>query len=170
MVKQVTVTSVYAGFLISVLGAVAWLTGRAFIFPSLGPSAYLLASVRRGEIISARYFLGGHAIGVVAGLLAYNVFAPGLAITGAAPSLSPDQLRLVGSAVTSVALTTAGMAWTDAVHPPACATTLIVSLGLLPSPIDGIIILVSVAILFAIHVAVTRYVAPTLVPETYPWS
>ncbi|WP_129112745.1 HPP family protein [Halegenticoccus tardaugens] len=168
MVKQVTVTSAYAGFLLSVLGAIAWATGRAFVFPSLGPSAYLLASVRRGEIISARYFVGGHAIGVVAGLVSYAIFAPGLAITGSVTSLSPDQLRLVGSAVTSVTLTTAGMTWTEAIHPPACATTLIVSLGILSTPLDGAIIVVAIGVLFSVHVIVMRSVVPELARLTYP--
>ena len=30
-------TSLYAGFLFTVLGATAWATGQPFVFPSLGP-------------------------------------------------------------------------------------------------------------------------------------
>jgi hypothetical protein len=42
-------TSLSAGLLFAVLGAVAWVTGQPFIFPSLGPSAFVLAFERRSE-------------------------------------------------------------------------------------------------------------------------
>ena len=38
-----------------------------------------------------------------------------------------------------------------AVHAPACATTLIVSLGVLPTPLDGALIMAAVAALFLTH-------------------
>ena len=41
-------TSLYAGFLFAVLGAVAWASGQPFIFPSLGPSALEREDERRG--------------------------------------------------------------------------------------------------------------------------
>jgi len=56
-------------------------------------------------------------------------------------------LRLGASAVVSVGLTTAGMLATDLPHAPACATTLIISLGLLASPVDGVVILAAVILL-----------------------
>jgi len=39
-------SALYVGILLSVPGLLAWVTGQAFIFPSLGPSAFLLATVR----------------------------------------------------------------------------------------------------------------------------
>lgn len=42
-------TSLYAGLVFTVLGLVAWATGRPFVFPSLGPSAFVLAFDRRSE-------------------------------------------------------------------------------------------------------------------------
>jgi len=41
-------SALYVGILLSVPGLLAWVTGQAFIFPSLGPSAFLLATVERG--------------------------------------------------------------------------------------------------------------------------
>ena len=46
------------------------------------------------------------------------------------------------------------MTVTDTVHAPACATTLIVSLGLLSTPEQVGIIVVSVVVLVGIHVSV----------------
>jgi len=77
--------------------------------------------------------IGGHCIGVVAGLIAYHAIAPdiGVSVTTSAPALATAQLRFVASGVVAVVLTTGGMLATETVHPPACATTLIVSLGYL---------------------------------------
>jgi CBS-domain-containing membrane protein len=58
---------------------------------------------------------------------------------------------LAASATVSIVLTSWAMIATDAVHPPACATTLIVSLGLLSTPLRVAIILGSVSILVLFH-------------------
>jgi hypothetical protein len=48
----------------------AWATGRPFIFPSLGPSAFALAVGE--DVVTARRMIGGHAVGITSGLLAYH--------------------------------------------------------------------------------------------------
>ncbi|PSP81448.1 HPP family protein [Halobacteriales archaeon QS_1_68_20] len=137
----------YAGLLLVLLATVAWATGRPFVFPSLGPSAYALATDGEGRL-SARRVIGGHAVGVVAGLVAYHLLAPGLSLASLPPAHSTDALRLAASGTLSVALTAAGMVGTRTDHAPAAATTLIVSLGLLADPVDGAVILVAVFVLF----------------------
>lgn len=116
-----------AGLLLSIAAAAAWLADAPALFPSLGPTAFVLAT--SGRRPSRRVVIGGHAIGVLAGLGSY------LAISAVVPVPSSplvfDPPWLACSGVLSVALTTVGMRLTDLVHPPACATTLIVSLGLL---------------------------------------
>jgi hypothetical protein len=126
---------VRAGLLLSVAAAVAWLSGAPAVFPSLGPTAFALATARRNP--SGRVVVGGHAIGVAAGLLAYLAVA-GLVPVPSSP-LSFDPPWLAVSGVASVALTTTGMRRTELVHPPACATTLIVSLGLL-KPLQALVV------------------------------
>lgn len=54
----------------------------------------------------------------------------------------------------SVALTSAPMLATPARHAPACAATLIVSLGILASPRDALVMLGSVVALYWVHVLV----------------
>jgi CBS-domain-containing membrane protein len=155
-VRDALSSSLYAGLLLATTGLLAWLSGRPFVFPSLGPSAYLLATVGEGTRLSARRIVGGHIVGVFAGLLAYHTLAAGLVITGDATVLATEQLRLVSSGILAVVLTTAGMLTTETLHPPACATTLIVGLGLLSTPVEAGIIVLAVGVLFGTHTVARR--------------
>ena len=151
MIGRAGELSVRAGILLSVPAIVAWLTGLPFVFPSLGPTAYLMATAPGSGAVAPRRVIGGHAIGTVAGLASYHLFARGLVITADAPMLAGDQLWLVASGVVAVVLTTAGMIATRTGHAPACATTLIVALGLLPTPTEAGIVVVAVVLLTATH-------------------
>lgn len=144
-------TSLYAGVLFTVLGLIAWVSGQPFIFPSLGPSAFILAFERRGERTRTYRVVGSHLIGGIAGFIAYTLLGAGVALTTTAPPLSFAGLSLALSGVLSIIMTSWGMIVTDTVHPPACATTLIVSLGLLSTPIQVAIIVASVIILVEFH-------------------
>ncbi|AZH27237.1 HPP family protein [Haloplanus aerogenes] len=146
-------TSCYAGVLFTVLGAVAWLSGQPFVFPSLGPSAFLLAFERRGDRSRLFRVVASHAIGGVAGLLAYTALGAGATLTATPPG-SAAGLHLVASGICSIVLTSWGMIATDTNHAPACATTLIVSLGLLSTPMQVATIVVSVVVLVVVHGAV----------------
>jgi hypothetical protein len=147
-------TSLYAGFLFTVLGLTAWATGQPFVFPSLGPSAFMLAFERRADRRRGYRIVASHGIGGVAGLAAYVVLASGIVITEPTTAFSSEGLRLAVSATVSVVATSWGMIAVDAVHAPACATTLIVSLGLLSTPAQVGIMMVSVVGLVVIHTGV----------------
>ncbi|MCT9095470.1 HPP family protein [Haloarchaeobius sp. HME9146] len=120
--------SLVAGGLFTVCGVVAWVTGLPFVFPSLGPTAFVLATA---EDPGPRRIVGGHAIGAVVGFTANELVAPGLVATAQFAPFAPASARLAAAGALAVAGTTAGMRATGTVHPPACATTLILSLGLL---------------------------------------
>jgi hypothetical protein len=130
-------------------GLLAWLFGRPLIFPSLGPSALAMVLDSKGN--RARQVIGGHLIGVVSGLIAYHMLACGLNLAALAPALSAGGLRIVASGVVSVGLTTWIMLATRTTHAPACATTLIVSLGVLPSLPDAALIMAAVVCMFLVH-------------------
>ena len=151
MKQRVVRISLEAGAYIVLLGLIAWGTGHPFIFPSLGPTAVALTLHPKEN--TARTVLGGHLWGVVCGLLAYHALASGLTITTIHASLSASSLWLAASGALSVMLTTVGMLMTRTVHSPACATTLIISLGLLPSFPEGGIIMMAVIILYGAHSA-----------------
>jgi hypothetical protein len=162
-------TSLYAGFLFTVLGFVAWVSGQPFIFPSLGPSAFLLAFERHSDWQRTYGIVGSHLIGGIAGLLAFTILGNSAVVVGSPPALSADGLRLVASASLSLILTSWGMIATDTIHAPACATTLIVSLGVLSTPTQVAIIIVSVVLLVGSHTAVL-VVFKRLVGQTHPVS
>lgn len=148
--------SVHAGLLFAVLGLLAWATGRPFVFPSLGPSAFVLATDRPGDRPRPARVVGGHAVGAVAGLLAYALLAGDASLAAVPPPRSPAGLRLAASGTLALALTSGGMVVTDTVHPPACATTLIVALGILSTPLGVATIVVSVVGLVGVDAVARR--------------
>ncbi|CQR53546.1 MULTISPECIES: HPP family protein [Haloferax] len=144
-------TGLSAGLLVAALGGIAWATGEPFVFPSLGPTAFVLAFRRRSGRARSTRIVVGHAVGAVVGFAAYALVASGATLDPSLSAASTDTLRLVASAALSVAATSWGMVELDAVHPPACATTLIVSLGLLSTPRSVATIVASVVVLVGVH-------------------
>jgi len=140
-------TGLHTGLLIAVIGVLAWATGLPALFPSLGPSAFVLATFPESEASDARRVVVSHTMGVVAGLAAYSLLAGGIVVTGQIPPLSLPGLRLAASGVGAIVLTVMGMIHLGVRHPPACATTLIVALGLLSSSLEGVLIIAAVAVL-----------------------
>ncbi|MHB9288829.1 HPP family protein [Halobacteriales archaeon Cl-PHB] len=147
--------------LLAVLVGLVWATGEPFLFPSLGPSAYALAVTPSAATSQWQRVVGGHALGVLGGLVAYHGIAPGLAVTQVPPALSAPALRLGLAGFVAVGLTTLAMLRTDLRHAPACATTLIVGLGLLTSLTEAGTVMVAIGVL----VVVDRLVPTTGVAE-----
>lgn len=160
-------TSLYAGLLFTVLGVIAWGSGQPFIFPSLGPTAFVLAFERKRDRNQNYRVIGSHLIGGVAGLIAWTALAAGVSLTPTPAPFSVEGFRLAASATSSIVLTSWAMIATDTIHPPACATTLIVSLGLLSTPQRVAIIVGSVVILVAFHNGVLR-IFRHLVGDSHP--
>jgi len=148
---------------IAIMSAVALLTGAPFIFPSLGPTAFLLFYTPMLPASSPRNCLIGHGIGAASGYLTLVVFG----LTDNGPALAEGiAWNRVGAAALSLGLTSGLMVWARSPHPPAGATTLIVSLGILHRPIDLLILMVAVALLVA-----QAYVINRSAGITYPrWS
>ena len=146
-----TGTTLHTGLLLSTTAVLAWLSGLPMLFPSLGPSAFVLALFQESEATAPRRVIGGHAIGVVAGLVAYHLLASGVSMTAAADPASLEGLRLAASGVLATTLTAGGMLATETRHPPACATTLIVALGLLSTALEGALIVLAVVVLVGTH-------------------
>lgn len=117
---------------IAILAGLAMLTRSPFVFPSLGPTAFLLFFTPLAPSSSPRSTVLGHAVGILCGYGALLV--TGLA--GAPPALATgvDLPRVVAAAL-SLAATGAGMVLLGCPHPPAGATTLIVSLGIVARPL-----------------------------------
>src|SRR5215471_17511401 len=117
------------GFLsIALLALLAVVTGVPFVFPSLGPTAYQLFFSPRAESSAPRNTLIGHSIGLVCGYAGFRV--AGLPVSTALAGSDFDWRPVVAAAL-SLASTAALMILLKASHPPASATTLIVSLGII---------------------------------------
>jgi CBS-domain-containing membrane protein len=138
---------------IAAMSLVALVTGEPFVFPSLGPTAFLLFYTPMLPASSPRNTLFGHAIGAGAGYLALAVF--GLLNDPPALATSVTAAR-VGAAALSLGLTSGAMVWAGVPHPPAGATTLIISLGILREPEQLAVLMVAVALLVVQAFAMNR--------------
>ncbi len=148
---------------IGLMAAAALATGAPLIFPSLGPTAFLLFYTPLQPAACPRNVLGGHLIGAVAGYLSLAVFG----LLDAAPALTTGvTVPRVAAAALSLGLTSGVMVWAKLPHPPAGATTLIVSLGILREPWQLAVLMLAVALL-----AVQGFVINRLAGIPYPvWA
>ena len=137
-----------------VLGAIAVVTHEPFIFPSLGPTAFMLFYAGMAAATCPRTVITGHLIGVLSAVLGLVVFG----LVGAEPDFASVTWSRVGAVTIAVGLTVALMLTLGSVHGPAVATTLIVALGLIGDPLHLAILMLSVVALVVIAFAVNRMV------------
>ncbi|MGB6975361.1 MAG: HPP family protein [Terracidiphilus sp.] len=138
---------------IGLLALLALITGNPFVFPSLGPTAYLLFFSPLAEASSPRNTVFGHAIGLVCGYLAFVFTGAGTVPFGIHPGIFWPRIL---AAALSLSATGAVMVLSRVNHPPAGATTLIVSLGIISKPRELIIIEIAVFLLAAQALLINR--------------
>jgi len=138
---------------IGLMALAAQLTHEPLVFPSLGPTAFLLFYRPHADASSPRNALIGHLVGALSGLAALAVFG----LLGQGPALAHVTTARIGAAAMSLGLTAAGMIWLGVPHPPAGATTLIVSLGFLHTPKAAAVLMAGVALLVAQGFLVNRW-------------
>jgi len=142
------------GFItIALLSGVAMLSRTPFVFPSLGPTAFLFFFTPRAPAASPRHTIYGHAIGIACGYASLWLF--GLAHAPPAVATGVSAAR-AGAAALSLASTGALMILLKSAHPPAGATTLIVSLGIVTRPVYLMVIEIAVAILTLQAIVINR--------------
>jgi CBS domain-containing membrane protein len=138
---------------IGLLALLALITGSPFVFPSLGPTAYLFFFSPLAETSSPRNAILGHAIGLICGYAAFAL------TTASSPPFAMHAgvhgPRVLAAAL-SLSATGAFMVLLRVSHPPAGATTLIVSLGIISQPKDLVIIEIAVVLLTAQALAINR--------------
>ena len=112
----------------TVSGLAAWGFDEPLLFPSLGATAFLIFETPMAEVGTPRNTVIGHAVGILAAALA-------LALFGLLDAPSAFEQGVTGERVAAVALSvglTGGvLRLLRSAHPPAGATTIIVSSGLL---------------------------------------
>jgi len=154
---------VAGGLSVGSMGLLALASGQPFIFPSLGPTAFLVFDAPLAPESSPRNAILGHLVGVACawGSLAVTglLDAPSAMVAGVSAN------RAIAAGL-CLGLTSALMIWLRVRHPPACATTLIVGLGILARPNQLAILMLGVAIL-----VVEAFVLNRLAGIRYPiWS
>jgi len=151
------VRSIYVfvnGFItIGVLALLALVSRNPFVFPSLGPTAYLLFFSPLAKTSSPRNTIFGHAIGLICGYAAFVVTGAGALPFGLHPGIFWPRIL---AAALSLSATGALMVLLGVSHPPAGATTLIVSLGIISKPRELVIIEVAVFLLVAQALMINR--------------
>jgi CBS-domain-containing membrane protein len=138
---------------IALMAAAAALTRQPLLFPSLGPTAFLLFYTPQAASACPRNTLAGHLIGVLAGYGALAAFG----LSDAGPAGTHVTAARIGAAALSLGVTAGAMAWLRVPHPPAGATTLIISLGLLTRPVELAVLMLAVVLLAGQGVAINRF-------------
>lgn len=129
---------------IGLMSVLALVTKSPFVFPSLGPTAFLFFYTPRAPSASPRNTLVGHTIGVLAGY--FSLLVTGLTAAGPALAVGVTWPRVIAAAL-SLGLTAGLMVLSKSPHPPAGATTLIISLGILTKPWQLLLLLIAVVLL-----------------------
>ncbi len=122
---------VAASLALAVSGFGAYLFNQPLLFPSLGPTVFLVFETPMAAGASPRNTIIGHFVAIGVGIFSLALF--GLLDE---PSVLQAGVTLprVGAAVLSLALTEAVLILIRALHAPSGATVLIVSLGFLHTP------------------------------------
>jgi CBS-domain-containing membrane protein len=131
---------------IALSGLCAWLFKEPLLFPSLGATAFLFFETPLAEVGTPRNAIIGHFVAIVAALASLAAFgllhAPSVYVQGVTPAR-------IGAVAFSVAITGGVLRLLRAAHPPAGATTIIVSSGLLEKPRQIVSVAVGVVIITA---------------------
>jgi CBS-domain-containing membrane protein len=144
---------VNGGLSTGVMAFAARLTGEPLVFPSLGPTAFMLFYQPRSAAASPRNALCGHLIGLVSGYLSLRLFG----LHDVTPALAGGVTwAWVGASSVSLAVTSGLMIWLRVPHPPAGATTLIVSLGILPRPVQLVALFAGIVALVVQGLVINR--------------
>ena len=138
---------------IGLLSLIALVTGTPVVFPSLGPTSFLFFFDPRAPSASPHHAVIGHAIWILCGYGSLLLFH--LEHSGSALALGVTFPRVLAAAL-SLAATGALMILFKAAHPPAGATTLIVSLGAIARPRHLLLIEVALVVLVLQTIAINR--------------
>lgn len=138
---------------IGLIGGIAHFADAAFLFPSLGPTAFLVFYRPMAASSSPRNALLGHLVGALAGWGSLWLFG----LLDAPPVIAGDVgWARAGAAALSLGATSGLMIALRVPHPPAGATTLIVSLGLMPHAWQIPVLVGAVAVLVVQALVINR--------------
>jgi hypothetical protein len=145
-----------AGLLMLVVGGTAYFTSQPFLYPSLGPTAFLQAEYPYHRSSRFRDTTIGHLIGILAGLL--SVFLLGARNEprlGSSAHMSP--LR-IGAAAMTMTLVIVFEMLLNVSNPPAASTGLLFALGYLQPHLRDVVEVLAGVLFLASFGALIRHV------------
>lgn len=113
---------------IGIISTAAMLTKSPMLMPPLGATSFLCFFSPNAPSSKISNTIAGHTIAIACGFIALLVC--GLLDAGATSTAGYCTERVIAISL-ALGLTCAGMSATNFIHPPAGATTLVVSMGLL---------------------------------------
>ena len=142
-----TYAAILAIVTLAITGAVGLLVKQPWLFPSLGPTVMLFFESPKQPSSRPLNTIVGHFVGIAAGVTCFTVF--GLSGHRSAPIGGLTVSYVIAGAV-AVGITTAVLSLLKLPHPPAGASTLIVALGILHTPVQllsmvGAVVLITTA-------------------------
>jgi len=141
-------------FLLLIVALAGWLAHQPLIFASLGPTAYELIETPHRKTAKPWSIFCGHGIAVIAGYVA-------LWVTRAwwLPAVSQNGVPLhrIWAAVLASALTVFFTLLARASQPAALSTTLLISLGIMQTPPDAVIIMAAVVLMILVGEPLRRW-------------
>ena len=150
---RVAFTFVNGALSIGIMASLAHFADSPLVFPSLGPTAFLLFYQPLAAASTPRNTLIGHLLGAVCGWLSLAAFG----VRDVPPVLQNGTTwGHVGAAALSLGATGGLMVLLRVPHPPAGATTLIVSLGLMPEPWQLAVLMAAVVLLIGQALLINR--------------
>lgn len=122
------VTAINGGLAILTVGVLAWLTNLPLVFPALGPSTFILFSAPLSKAGAPRSVVIGHCVCLLCGYVSWHLIS---LLSGRPVTLETAGWPLFTSATVALAFSCLFLQLFKCPHPPACASSLVVALGMI---------------------------------------
>ncbi len=137
---------------ILILGVIAVVWHQPMVFPSLGPTAFLLFFLPLGVQSAPRNVFEGQLIAVVCGFGALLIFG----LVGVPTHPTDMSVARICAVAIAIAACAGFMVLFDRLHAPACASTAIIAIGVFNTLWDCLILMIGVALLILQSLAINR--------------
>lgn len=137
--------TIISGVLILIIGLLGYAFKEPWLFASLGPTVFIITETPTLSIARFYNTIVAHFVGIAVGILA--VYITGAASTPAVDPFGYPVMARVWASVLAIALTMFVVMLLHASHPPAAATTLLFSVGVIePNWKGAVAVIVGVSI------------------------
>lgn len=120
------ISAINAAIVILTISGLAWALDMPFVYPALGPTAFILFASPFSRAAAPRSIIIGHGSAIVCGWVSWHVVS---FLSGQAVAPTTQGAPLLVSASLALALTCILLVRLRCPHAPACASALIVAVG-----------------------------------------